>query len=449
MSHEEIKTLSKNRFDVYINPLRRPTPFSIGIEKAWFCNHNESIIGVVILAIQDNDYVTITHHRDNVGRYNFNSIKTNISTLESAEEQLKNDMVSQTNLFKYEDSRENSMINLFETSIPEDRLHPYFKKLRDLEQFSHAKEMIQHLMPHFKDIDGNFVEQFQTTGFDSRLWELYLNFYLIEEQMGFKRIYHAPDFMVEKFGTTVAIEAVTVGRKSPIDDDSGRYSLSPSEIKKMTENDMPIKWGSPLFSKLRKRYWELEHVKGNPLIIAIADFHDNGSMLWSSTSLIEYLYGKHDDYHYDDNGKLVIEPKIIENHQVGSKCIPSGFFFQEDAENISAVISSASATICKFSRMGKQAGLGSPEVSLARIGFSYKHDENASKPDSFSYVVDENCEEKWSEGLSMFHNPNAKHPVPMEMFPSISHHFHKDGMTNSYLQPFHPYCSQTLFFPQS
>jgi len=29
-------------------------------------------------------------------------------------------------------------------------------------------------MPFFEDADGNFVEQFQTTGFDPRLWELYL-----------------------------------------------------------------------------------------------------------------------------------------------------------------------------------------------------------------------------------------------------------------------------------
>lgn len=52
-------------------------------------------------------------------------------------------------------------------------------------------------MSHFKDIDGNFIEQFQSTGFDARLWELYLNTYLIEEQLFFDRNYNAPDFIVK------------------------------------------------------------------------------------------------------------------------------------------------------------------------------------------------------------------------------------------------------------
>ncbi len=38
-------------------------------------------------------------------------------------------------------------------------------------------------MPHFIDIDGNFVQQFQSTGFDSGLWELYLYTYFSEEEL--------------------------------------------------------------------------------------------------------------------------------------------------------------------------------------------------------------------------------------------------------------------------
>ncbi|MFA4839875.1 MAG: glycosaminoglycan attachment protein, partial [Candidatus Neomarinimicrobiota bacterium] len=62
------------------------------------------------------------------------------------------------------------------------------------------------------------------------------------------------------------------------------------------ENAMPIRFGSPLYSKLQKRYWDLPHVTGHPLVFAIADFHDDQSMLWSSTSLIDYLYGFRYDF---------------------------------------------------------------------------------------------------------------------------------------------------------
>ena len=69
------------------------------------------------------------------------------------------------------------------------------------------------MMPYFIDIDGNFVEQFQSAGFDSRLWELYLNAYLTEEQLFINREHNAPDFIVKKYGKSVAIEAVIVGRR--------------------------------------------------------------------------------------------------------------------------------------------------------------------------------------------------------------------------------------------
>lgn len=32
---------------------------------------------------------------------------------------------------------------------------------------------MSEMMRHFVDVDGNFVQQFQTTAFDSRIWELY------------------------------------------------------------------------------------------------------------------------------------------------------------------------------------------------------------------------------------------------------------------------------------
>ncbi|HBZ2097124.1 TPA: hypothetical protein MHM06_14365 [Klebsiella pneumoniae] len=52
--------------------------------------------------------------------------------------------------------------------------------------------------------------------------------------------------------------------------------------------------------------------------------------------------------------------------------------------------------------------------------------------------------ETWGEGLSMFHNPNAKHPVPEALFPSIAHHYYDNGQIVSHLPEFHPYSSMTI-----
>ena len=44
----------------------------------------------------------------------------------------------------------------------------------------------------------------------------------------------------------------------------------------------------------------------------------------------------------------------------------------------------------------------------------------------------------------MYHNPNAIHPVPEELFPSIAHHKFENDQIVSIVPEFHPYASQTM-----
>src|SRR5712692_4802526 len=337
--------------------------------------------------------------------------------------------------------------DLFTTSLPIERIHPpNFIHLSRAPQLMPARTVITKIMPYYIDIDGNFVEQFQSTGFDARLWELYLYAYLTEEELFLDRSHPAPDFLVTKYGKTVAIEAVIVGRR---EENPRRYFgtlpkwKSPEEVLKAQEHEIPLKFGSPLYSKLKKEYWNLPHVQGKPLVFAIADFHDDQSMLWSFTALINYLYGMRHEHYHDEKSKLVISPIPIATHKVGEKEIPSGYFFRPDAEHVSAVLSSASGTISKFNRIGRQAGFHDPKVVMIRSGTCYNHDSNSAVPKRFLYKVDESCNETWAEGLSMFHNPNAYHPVPEELFPSIAHHHFCEGQIVSRLPEFHPFASVT------
>lgn len=65
------------------------------------------------------------------------------------------------------------MTDLFEPIVPEDRLHLSFKSLRGSSKHVGARALMNSLFAEFKDSDGNFVEQFQTTAFDARFFELY------------------------------------------------------------------------------------------------------------------------------------------------------------------------------------------------------------------------------------------------------------------------------------
>lgn len=447
MNEIAIKALDEKRFNALAAYTRSPAAAYVSQELAWFSNEEETILGLLLLDTIDNDYVSIVLGPDEVGRFrafDVESFPDQESALNWLHNTIKWHTINSPPLFPQGDK--SKALDLFTPIVSSEKQHVYFRRLISDVAFLPAREMIRRMMPYYVDIDGNFVEQFQSTGFDSRVWELCLYAYLTEEELFLNREYSAPDFMVIKYGETVAIEAVIVGRKP---DNPPRYlrtmliHKTPEEVIAEHENAMPIRFGSPLYTKLHKKYWELPHVTGNPIVLAIADFHDDQSMLWSSTALINYLYGYRHDFNYDNKGRLVIEQKKIESHKIGKKEIPSGFFFQPDTEHISAVLFSASGTISKFNRMGRQAGFKDSDTLMIRAGTCHDHDPNAAIPKMFRYIVDEKSRETWSEGFSMYHNPNAIHPVPELLFPSIGHHHLRDGLIVSALPEFYPYASYT------
>ena len=443
--------MDEKRFNSIAGYSRSPGAAYVSKELDWYSNEDESVIGILLLDTIDSDYVAVILGRDEGGRFRAFDVESSIPTEEDAQRWLINAIKWHTGKGQkiYSQGDGSKGLDLFTPRVPPEKLHVFFTHLLRESAFTPARELIKNMMPNFVDVDGNFVEQFQTTGFDSRLWELCLFAYLTEEALFISRDHNAPDFIVQKYGETVAMEAVIVGRKQ--DNPASYFRVfpkikTPDEVLKEQENSMPIKFGSPLYSKLQKKYWELPHVKGNPLVLAIADFHDDGSMLWSSTALINYLYGVRHDFYHNSNNELVITPIPIKTHKLGDKEIPSGFFFQKDTENVSAVLFSASGTISKFNRIGRQAGFKDENVTMMRVGTYHDHNPNAAVPKMFKYVVDEQSEETWADGFSMFHNPNAMFPIPEELFPSIAHHHFQNGQVVSNLPDFYPYASMTYNF---
>lgn len=94
--------------------------------------------------------------------------------------------------------------------------------------------------------------------------------------------------------------------------------------------------------------------------------------------------------------------------------------------------------------MGKIAGLGSKDVTMIRQGFLYN--SRGPHPIPFTKNVDDpDYEESWSDGLIMFHNPNAINKVNPEAFSDISHVFYSEdeGFTGFH-QPYDELNSMTL-----
>jgi hypothetical protein len=52
--------------------------------------------------------------------------------------------------------------------------------------------------------------------------------------------------------------------------------------------------------------------------------------------------------------------------------------------------------------------------------------------------------ETWGEGLTVYHNPHAKHPLPPGAIPGAGHHTSRGGRIMSTLPGFHPVGSITI-----
>lgn len=345
------------------------------------------------------------------------------------------------------------MFDLLKSLRPETELHSNFVTLRDSPLAGPARGMITEVAKTLKDPDGNFVEQFQTFGFDARCFELFLYAMFLEGGHSVTRDFDRPDFCLERNGTRAWVEAVTAGPRP-----SGKiepYAIFPearseAELRQHLDNEFTVRLGSPLYTKLTKKYWNLPHVAGEPLVLAIQSFHEPVSLTMTSTTLVSYLYGLSESWSHDSEGKLIIKYEARREHQrKGLSPIPSGFFFQPLAENISGVLFCNTGTYAKFNRMGQQGNFRDPRLRMIRFGTCHRHDPDAVLPEPFMMEVGDPDEglETWREGTLFIHNPNAKHPLPPEWLGAGAEDVLENGqVVTTFTESFLPFFSFTQNF---
>lgn len=421
-------------------------PFTINKEVEWYTDERKILIANIFIDKFDNDWNFVIFGRDTRKIFRGIYVGVSFNCLEDARKELEKKLTefSQEGHEQYPQGDEDSPPQyIYKQIVAPEKLHPYFRYLVEEPRFEAARNLIEEIIYTFTDPDGNFIRDFQTNGFDSRLWEIFLYVYLHESGFNIDRSFNAPDYVVERFNQIICIEAVTVNPSRHKQDLP--ELTSQEELDERLRDYMPIKFGSPLYSKLNKKYWEKEHVRGKPLVIAIHDYHQTGSMVWSRTALSDYLYAKRIRLTKDSNGNSSIIKEDIDFHEYEGKRIPSGFFKLPEAENISAVLFTNSATITKFNRMGKLAGLGSQAIKMMRVGQLF--DPDAFEPVPFSIDIDHSSyQETWSESIVMFHNPNALYPVEPELFPDITHIRLHDGNFHEITRPYDVISSITLVF---
>lgn len=224
--------ISKLRFDALASYARSPWIVFLARELRWFEFADERLLAAVVIDT-DNQYSGVFMGKDPQERYRWVGQTDYVGSLDEATEVLpaKAEVLLAENDTHFEqDDDETPPVDFFTPVVNKAKLHNGFRQLTEAEGFSPAREIIEPMMRWYEDADGNFIEQFQTTGFNARIWELYLFAAFNEAGYIIDRNHQVPDFTVTGPLGDICVEATTL---NPSQDPSGAVaSPPPSETDK-------------------------------------------------------------------------------------------------------------------------------------------------------------------------------------------------------------------------
>lgn len=307
-----------------------------------------------------------------------------------------------------------------------------FSELSSTVTYRGAFHIIAELYLALPRPDDNFLTDFETYGFNARLWELYLFACFKEQGCRVLQNYPSPDFEIAAGQHRAFIEAVTTNPTGPGTLKLQQTQYPPEDALERVAGYMAARFAKTLRSKLQRKYSEQPHVKGHPFALAIADFSGGGTMIWSREALMAYLFGEAAQVIHTSNGPKAVPLEL--GQLIGHPMITAGLFKNSDMAWLSAVIFSNAGTLPKFQRMAIQAEFSHGVVSARRKGDLWDLTPGAIKAIPFDldtrsdeYKALCGGKEFWSFEMEVFHNPKATIPFPHDLLPAARHWFDKDG----------------------
>lgn len=318
-------------------------------------------------------------------------------------------------------------VDLLNPLYPTDKLHPHFKTITDGREGRHyQRDELLRWLEGFPDRDNKFVREFQTT-FNSSFWEIYLHAAFREYGFSFDWSHPAPDFLLTSGEMIFTVEATTANHAADATPEWG-VGITPEFYKDIDFNELNrvaiIRLANAFMSKSEKfgdKYAHHDHVKGRPFVLALAPFEQPSFQLQAFRPIEALLF----DYYVDESEYLANPerfPNGLEGKTLGSVQkdngaeIELGFFDCPRFSHISAVVFSHLGTWGKVDAMS-----GCPTAIIRSIW---------SSPSGLKHVVSkgDECSEKITDGLRVYHNPYASIPLPLEVF-------RKEGVAQIWADP--------------
>ncbi|TQC44824.1 hypothetical protein EEB14_35195 [Rhodococcus sp. WS4] len=212
-----MREISLSRWNALASYSRHPAAESLLQELAWFESDDGRALATLVVDA-DHEFHALILARDGVERFRTVAVTGPFESPQVAVACLNNKLLEmQANLdeLRIQGDEVGKPVDFFAPRVAERKLHPSFRRLASGDDFCAAREVIGAMMRWYEDVDGNFVEQFQTTAFDARLWELYLFAAMAEAGLRVTRPRPAPDMLVSGSLGEFALEATTINRVCP------------------------------------------------------------------------------------------------------------------------------------------------------------------------------------------------------------------------------------------
>lgn len=301
-------------------------------------------------------------------------------------------------------------MNLFAPIAPASRWHPIFKMLCH-DDNAPERAVLMEWARDFKDRDGKFVQEFQTT-FESSFWELYVHAALREFGMAVDLGYDAPDFMVtapQPFVVEATIAAAPQGSPPAfgpgppaVPDDLNAYNAQ-AILRICNSLDAKMR-------RYRERYAQLAHARDKPFVVALAPFDRPLPQLAANRPIVAALYG----LYFDEEASIAGGHDELVTYSIAGVAKPSGapvaagLFARPEYADLSAVMYSPVAT------WGKLRALANAPDAPAL--FTTLHPAPGQLLPDIRHTVKRDYREHLLDGLYVLHNPAASRPLDPGVF---------------------------------
>lgn len=282
-------------------------------------------------------------------------------------------------------------MKLFEPVVEERHLHPNFKRTMEVGATG-IRAVLEDWCNGFEDRDGKFVQEFQRT-YNSSFWELYLFAVLKELGLVVDFRYPAPDFVLRDH--PVVLEATVANHSA---DGVPEWEKT---IEGVTDDDLFKSYTNSIIRasnaflgkerRYREHYATLDHAVNKQFIIAIANFGTEDFFMLGDFAMQWLLYDV---------------AELGEVRKTNGASVPLGIFNDDRFAHVSAVAYSSTATFGKVRALGEDTG--NFLFNAVRIKDNYQPIRIVCGKDDY--------QESLTDGLRIFTNPHAKHPLDLGLF---------------------------------